>query len=442
MKKTIYIFSISMIILSTFFISNNIISSKDHVSLIKNINICYTKEWKPGSILPNGTVYTISESELHAKIYCLNYYLEQAKTIDFMQLITNDIVLENKKNKELSYLCHDFLHEIGYTSYKKFKDNAFLKGLDYCGWGYYHGLMQSTLKNSNKDNKKNLDNLINFCYMLSANAEKIDNMVTIDKNESKINDGYNNEDIDLTKFIFCGHGIGHSIGEKSNNLSEIAELCTFIDIISKENYKTIANKYNKLDTKIDEECFSGAMNSVMTRNIFRNEKVAFEKTINGSHEKIDDIISECGILSKINHKLISNCIRYALTYSNIIKKEEIIKYCSKLQFEKENIYIISGCYAGLGHKEANYLIKKNELELESNYKEGILTRRGVDISNIINTTCQSEISSFCTERFALETLQLLGDSKDMFIICNKILNKNHKDSCIKSVSRMSKIQDK
>jgi hypothetical protein len=464
--KYLVIFTSIVTLSSIFYIID--ISSKNKKNLMNNLELCLTTEWEKGKILPDGTSYNIEEDELPAKIRCVKKYTKEIKSITDIEKNVKNLVNAANSTKRFNYLCHDFLHEIGTFAYSSFREESLIVGLDSCGWGYYHGAMLMSLSgNSDYNNiEEKIENLKKFCYRLSHEPDN--NKVEKDKLDGGFNiyTDVSGEDtaefakpynIEYPKFTFCGHGIGHAIGESFNELSEMANFCSLLYNIKLDpgyedmqrgvetELKGIGVELNDImdiGTKIDEECYSGAMNSIMVRNVFRKENVAFKGMVDSTFEKIENIIPQCREIEKINARLISNCIRYAIAYSNKIKTDDAKLYCKDLQENESNRFIINGCYAGLGHKESNDLFTKNEVDLENNNKESILRRKGQDITEKLVNACQDEIEGYCTERFTLETLQLLRDSESMLKICNGIYNEKHRGICRKAVLVMGDIQEK
>jgi len=444
-------------------VNTNNINKKE---INEKIILCLTTEWGKDAILPNGTKYKITEDELPAKLKCLRDISKNIKKISNLEENVNNIIKATNKNNKFSYLCHDFLHELGSYGYLKFKQNSLILGLDSCGWGYYHGAMLMSLKNisSNHIDDK-ITELKEFCYRLAHEPNEL--VVTESRKKSDFDQyadvGVEGSDIftipyfiDYSKFTFCGHGIGHAIGESFDKLEDLTNYCsTLYDIKKDPGYELMQrnveteltgigaelNGIRDIGTKIDDECFSGAMNSIMIRNLFNKENVAFKYLSNGSFTNIDSIISQCSVVTPINGRLVSNCIRYAIAYSDILKIQEIINYCNNLQINESNDFIVNGCFAGLGQKASNTLFDINEADLEEN-KDSILRRKDSAITKLLIDSCGSEKKGYCVERFTLETLQLIRDSRAMNNICNEIFNIIHKETCLKAVRIMGTIQDK
>jgi hypothetical protein len=468
MKKRLLIFIIFTTLITSFSIyftinTNNFNREKLNDSII----LCLTTEWSEGAILPNGVKYKLSEDELPAKLKCINDISSNIKTLKYLETNVKNIINAANQNTKYSYLCHDFLHELGSYGYLKFKQDSLILGLDSCGWGYYHGAMLMSLKNisPNKVAGK-ITELKEFCYRLAHEPS----VLVVSENRKKSDfDQYadvgvdgNNEFskpyfIDYSKFTFCGHGIGHAIGESFDTLEELTNYCsTLYDIKKDPGYELMQrnveteltgigaelNGVRDIGTKIDDECFSGAMNSIMIRNLFNKENVAFKNLKNGSFDNIENILSQCSVVTPINGRLVSNCIRYAIAYSDILKIEDIINFCSNLQINELNDFITNGCYAGLGQKASNSLFDINEADLEEKNNDSILRRKDSAITKLLIDSCSTEEKGYCVERFTLETLQLIRDSRAMVNICNEVPDIIHKETCLRAVSIMGTIQDK
>jgi len=468
MKKRLYIviiFTTIITFLSIFYTFDT--KNLNNKKINSNIILCLTTDWGEGALLPNGTKYEVEEDEMPAKLKCLNDISRNIKKVESLEEIVKNIVKATNQNNKHNYLCHDFLHELGSYGYLKFKQKSLILGLDSCGWGYYHGAMLMSLKNiSSNQIADKITELKEFCYKLAH--EPSVKVVTDNRKKSDF-DQYADvgvEDsaefskpyfIDYSKFTFCGHGIGHAIGESFNTLEELTNYCSALYDIKKDpGYELMQRNVNveltgigaelngvkDIGTKIDDECFSGAMNSIMIRNLFNKENVGFINLNNGSFDNIESIISQCSVITKINGRLVSNCIRYAIAYSEILKIDDIINFCSNLQKNELNDFIVNGCYAGLGQKTSNSLFDLNESDLEAKNSESILRRKDSSITKLLVESCSTEEKGYCVERFTLETLQLLRDSRAMTNICNEILNNIHKETCLRAVSIMGSIQDK
>jgi len=448
-------------------------SSKRNLS--GKINLCLTTKWVEGSILPNGISFKENKEEISAKIDCLSFFSKKIKKISEVRESIKTIVMSSENNIENSFLCHDFLHELGSISYIKFKKKSLQPGFDSCGWGYYHGAMLMSLKNINKEDLKNaledcnilsiclsgknnnnkntiklkINELLDFCYKLSNEP----NIYLVNESNdsglfkySEIGVEGNNEFskpyyIDYSKFTFCGHGIGHAIGENFDNLDEIAENCSTLyrakddPYINSEQFnKNLQLQIsNKSYHKINDECFSGAMNAIMERIFFRNEKIVFKNIYNGSFKEINDIINECLSLDNLKDSYLQSCIRYPIAYSRAINLTESIDYCDYLQNTSNNNTLIAGCYEGIGHKGFMYYYKYLSNEQENKIEDIIIRNKKGSVGRLLNLTCGLEFESQCVVRFTLETLQTIRNIDEMKEICNYLYKDHHKISCRKVV---------
>jgi len=293
-----------------------------------------------------------------------------------------------------------------------------------------------------------IKDLIKFCYKLSNET----NMDLIYNNESEIlkyseidlednNEFIKPYYIDYSKFTFCGHGIGHAIGESFDNLEDIAKNCSllyskkedpFYNIVKLENGSP--GLKNKLSYhKIDDECFSGAMNAVMERIIFRGQNIIFENTVNNSYNNIENIINECFSYNTLKDSYIQNCIRYAIAYSKKITLSESINFCNNLQKTNSSDLTIDGCYEGVGHKAFLYYYKYLSNEYEKEVENIIFRNKIGSVGRLMNLTCSLDLGNNCVSRFTLETIQTIRDIDEMKEICKYLAKDMHKRNCFEVV---------
>jgi hypothetical protein len=458
-KKLIKLLAIILLFssLSTAFIvqkTNN--DFNDNIS--SNIEKCILSDFKVGSILPNGYKVEEKDWDLGKKVDCVTFFGNKIKNLNESTLQVKNIVKLINNNQKYNYLCHDILHALGGIANKKYNNKSLITGLDSCGWGYYHGAMQESLSGSDASGiKEKVSNLKDFCTLLAhipdkeLAVERIKSgefaVIDISKQYPKAySDSYY---IDNSRLTFCGHGIGHAIGESLENLIDMSNGCSSLYDITKDSkyalYQRFAREQKVADinelrnfitigTKIDEECFSGAMNSVMLKTLFDESEYIFTGLDKGSFTDFSEILRQCSPLD-VNEKFyVSVCIRYALAYSDELNINDLINNCRALQDNNVDIFQIRGCYSGLGHKLSfqsgkNKFIDKNDPD-------------PTKVSQLIYRTCGYEKESTCVIRFALEYLQQVRDGLFMTRVCNGILVDYQIEACLEAVNSMVNIQEK
>lgn len=429
----------------------------DNISI--NIEKCILSNFEAGSILPNGYKVEEKDFDLGKKTECVAFFGNKIKNIGENTLQIKNIVRLINSNQKYNYLCHDILHALGGIANKKYKDESLITGLDSCGWGYYHGAMQESLSAVGPSEIKNkVTKLKDFCTLLAniPNKEiaveriKSGEYTVIDISKlypNKYGDSYY---IDNSMLTFCGHGIGHAIGESLNNLKDISNACLSIYDITKDNKYELFQRFareqkvsdiNKLrdfitiGTKIDEECFSGAMNSVMIKTLFDESDYIFTGLEKGSFTNFSEILLQCSPLNETGKFFVPVCIRYAIAYSSELNMSEMINLCRDLQDQGKDIFQIRGCYSGLGHKLSNQT-GSNGVFIDKNDPDP------TKVSQLIFRTCGYEKEATCVTRFALEYLQQVRDGLFMSRVCNGIMVNHQIEACLEAVSSMSNIQEK
>jgi hypothetical protein len=443
--------------LSTAFIIQKINNDfNDNISI--KIENCILSNFEVGSILPNGYKVEKGDFDLGKKTECVAFFGDKIKNVNDTTSQVNKIVKLINKNQKYNYLCHDILHVLGGISNKKYGDKSLITDLDSCGWGYYHGAMQESLTNSDGiEIKDKIMNLKDFCTLLANIPNKDLALERIKSGEftvldiskqypERYNDSYY---VDNSRLTFCGHGIGHAIGESLDNLNEMSAGCLSLYDIKRDSslavYERLAreqkiNDVSKLrdflniGTKIDEECFSGAMNSVMLKTLFSNDNYIFKNLKEGSFTDFSEIVEQCSPLNDTAKFFLPVCIRYAMAYSSELILDDMINKCRELQDQNRDIFQIRGCYSGLGHKLSSQTGDNNIID--SSEKDP------TKISKVIYRTCGYEKESKCVIRFALEYLQQVRDGLFMTRVCNGVVVEHQIKDCLVAVSSMSGIQEK
>ena len=423
-----------------------------------NIEKCILSNFEAGSILPNGYKIEKNDQDLGKKVDCVTFFGDKIKNIDENTMQVKNIVKLINNNEKFNYLCHDILHALGALAHKKYNNKSLITGLDSCGWGYYHGAMQESLSGSGSGViKAKIADLKEFCTILAhiddeaTAVERIKSgeytVIDISKQYPNLyNDSYY---VDNSRLTFCGHGIGHAIGESLESLNDMSNGCLSLYDIKKDSKYALFQRFareqkvddiNKLrnfmsiGTKIDEECFSGAMNSVMLKTLFDESDYIFTGLDKGSFSDFSEIVRQCLPLEDNAKFFVSVCMRYAVAYSEILTMDDMINNCKNLQDGNGDIFQIRGCYSGLGHKLSfhsgeNKSIDKNDPD-------------PTKVSQVIYRTCGYEKESKCVERFALEYLQQVRDGLFMTRVCNGILVDYQIEACLEAVNSMSNIQEK
>lgn len=424
----------------------------------KNIESCILSSFEVGSILPNGYKVEEKDYDLGKKTDCVAFFGSKINNLNESTMQVKNIVKLINNNQKYNYLCHDILHVLGAIANKKYKNNSLITGLDSCGWGYYHGAMQESLSGNDANKiKEKVSDLKDFCTLLAHIPNKELAVERIKSGEfgvldiskqypAKYSDSYY---IDNSRLTFCGHGIGHAIGESLKNLIEMSKGCSSLYDIAKDSkydlYQRFAREQSVADinelrnfitigTKIDEECFSGAMNSVMLKTLFDKSEYIFSGLEKGSFTDLSEIIRQCSPLADNGKFYVSVCIRYAIAYSEELNINDLINNCKNLQDNNTDIFVIRGCYSGLGHKLSSQSGKHKLLD-EDNSDPG-------KVSQLIYRTCGYEKESTCVSRFALEYLQQVRDGLFMTRVCNGILVDYQIETCLVAVNSMSNIQEK
>ena len=426
--------------------------------LSSNIEKCILATFDVGSILPNGHKVEENDRDLGIKMDCVAFFGNKIKNLNDSTLQVKNIVKLINNNKKYNYLCHDILHALGGIANKKYKNKSLIIGLDSCGWGYYHGAMQESLRGSDASRvKEKVTDLKDFCTLLAHIPDKELAVERIKSGEFSVLDLYKQYPekysdsyyIDNSRFTFCGHGIGHAIGESLGNLIDMSDGCSSLYDVTKDSMYAVMQRqakmnkvadindlrnYLNLGVKIDEECFSGAMNSVMLKTLFDESEYIFTGLEKGSFTDFSEIIRQCSPLASNAKFYVSVCIRYALAYSDELNINDMINKCRDLQDNNSDIFLIRGCYSGLGHK-LSFQRGKNSVIEESESDPN-------KVSEHIYRTCGYEKETFCVDRFALEYLQQVRDGLFMTRVCNGILVEYQIKACLETVNSMSNIQEK
>ena len=443
--------------LSIAFITNKT-NNDFNEKLSSNIEKCILYNFEAGSIMPNGYKIEENDGDLGKKVDCVTFFGDKINNLNDSTLQVKNIVKLINNNQKYNYLCHDILHALGGIANKKYKNKSLITGLDSCGWGYYHGAMQESLSGSDANSVKvRVNDLKEFCTLLAHIPSKELAVERIKSGEFAVLDLYKQYPekysdsyyIDNSRLTFCGHGIGHAIGESLESLLDMSNGCSTLYDIKKDSKYALFQRFareqkvddiNKLrdfmsvGTKIDEECFSGAMNSVMLKTLFDENDYIFTGLDKGSFSDFSEIIRQCLPLEDNAKFYVSVCIRYAVAYSDILAMDDMINNCKNLQDENRDIFQIRGCYSGLGHK-LSFQSGKNK-SIDKNDPDP------TKVSQVIYRTCGYEKESKCVERFALEYLQQVRDGLFMTRVCNGILVDHQIEACLEAVNSMSNIQEK
>ncbi len=162
------------------------------------------------------------------------------------------VFAQNEKQPIFFQKCHTTLHFLGQETYKNTKNTtkALNQGLPICFSGFYHGVLEAYLNESN---------LIN-------NNEKLTEEIP------KLCGGENN--FPLKKINECLHGLGHALMFATNNdLLESLKLC------------------DSLETEIDRGwCYSGSF--------MENSTSSTNKDHPSKYLKSEDIMYPCNILAE------------------------------------------------------------------------------------------------------------------------------------------------
>lgn len=228
-------------------------------------------------------------------------------------------------DKDFMKYCHDFTHKIGQAAYFQFKnrkDITSIKDSSYCGYGFYHGLMEASIGSSN-----DLKAVQEFCEY-------------IDKQELK-------KGIPSPKATqACYHGIGHGWFDiqKISSQSDIYMINDAIKLCEK-----VAHKEMYLKT-----CVGGVFNSLSS---------AYEQHEKGFYMKKGSPFFICNNLEKQIYK--DNCYsQMTSAYYETMKlnQNELIKLIESIP---------EASAAQLAILQYSYLYLTREIVIDKNPKSAI-----------------------------------------------------------------------
>lgn len=181
MKRKLSYFVILLLFVSAGFLFVNLSESKNSISNQSLLKILY----KCGEA-ENSDTYRDCISDRVVSI-ADNFSVERSLT-GFESLLN--------ENPELTTICHDIAHKIGYKLFNYYGDKSMFLGKKFCAYGYYHGIFQGYIESNHE--------VIKYAYDICG---KLDTGGIL---------------------VECIHGIGHAAYHNSLDPMDAISICSEI----------------------------------------------------------------------------------------------------------------------------------------------------------------------------------------------------------------------
>lgn len=167
------------------------------------VTVQLTNIISPKKDAQNMTLPTIScSTKGRARFDCYDHYYTELSTTEGIAASFQDLKLRTKKDIHAKKFCHQITHSIGHAAAKMHPGilDAFAYGDDYCWSGYYHGLIEDSVKLWGKE------------YIFTH----INDICSRVPGKERYSFAYHN----------CVHGIGHGLlGMHAGDMFEALESC-------------------------------------------------------------------------------------------------------------------------------------------------------------------------------------------------------------------------
>ena len=288
-----------------------------------------------------------------------------------VEKIMKSVIMASKQDEDVMVACHEVGHELGGVTWRKLRESGLVLGLELCTYGYYHGYMREAIVT--KDGDKRVPFLVEFC----------------DKQARELTGS-----LDIVRYDFCAHGVGHAIGSAKFSIEKSVDLC--------ENFPIATDPRSNGGTA--GWCITGVYNEM------------FLWPWGSGKNTVESLVAVCDGLPK-QYKL--HCGQYSVQNSRM-SIEDIKANCNNLADEK----IRNGCWQAV----TQIIVRKfwfpagrnGGLEYYNNPSEG---------AKIISEACSGDETSGCVKEFAADSMSTT-QSPDLIIgVCRLLARPSDAIDC-------------
>jgi hypothetical protein len=360
---------------------------------------CVVDPWEPGETLAGAVPFEYGVSHTIKRVECATKTMAGFSSVEEMKA-SNELLFQlNETDENARLSCHDMAHEFGRWAYRDLGDDALIGGLGECGYGYYHGFMQSSME-------------------VEEPAERIEALRSFCVEEGVRTNG--GKGMNISAYIFCSHGVGHSIGGVIESKEEGAQLCNTM-LLDRPAEKEYLDGHQRMERVIwpDTECFSGVLNQLWLDNNDRNE----------GFTSVAETIDQCKGLED-HYQL--RCVSYGLHYSRI-PVIDMIEQCPGTPAGE----LRNGCWAGIGYRGSDIVFDierdPNPFPVLAGLTPEQVTGDAARTGAFLQRLCGGENLYFCAERFILETTQRTQQPDAMYAACQGLTDNLQRYRCEQAV---------
>jgi hypothetical protein len=373
------------------------VSDGENISFAERLGLlerCVTDAWEPGSTLAGAVVHEVGVGETEKRLECAEKTLRGFKKLSEVQASNELLFRLNDTVPAARLACHDLAHEFGRWAYRDLGDEALITGQGDCGYGYYHGFMQRSMET--EEPMKRIDVLRQFCLdeaLRSADGEVLS----------------------IATYMFCSHGVGHSVAGVVETKEQGAELCSKLLLDKPGEYEFIW-----LDAEIsrsywpDTECYSGLLNQLWMGNVESGE----------GYSSVGETMEECSTVATYYRE---RCASYGLHYSPI-PVIDMIRDCQTVL----DASLRNGCWAGVGYRGSDIVFDPGRDPDPYPLLDGLQSQQMTSdpgaAAAFLTRLCDKEVGGgmedgvYCIERFILESTQRTQEPDAMMLLCQEVEN--------------------